>query len=1285
MKINPALFKYFHFSKPVNIFTRFLLVSYCIVLISCPGQAQTKYLSGNYWIENYGKKEGLPEDVVIDVIQDRKGYMWIATPYNMVRFDGYQFKVYSSHKQFPDLYIHFAAGMVQDAEGIIWMPTIEKGLFSFDPATGKFSRFFAEATINPLSNNKVTAIIPDDDDNLWVGTADGLNLLTKNSGRIEIKQFNTPNPARLLKALDKILLQSKALAGFEKVGNEEKKISAIEIKEPTKLFVACMGEISDGMADYGWIEDDKGTRVWTMDDAKCVAAGGATKNRLQLDVVTLTPGKYKVFYQTDDSHSWNKWNEDAPKRPDLWGIQLFKLEPILTDSIEILLKSILENQSLHGSIITALLKKSKNSLWATTNAGLEKLNIEAVAKNKMTSEKIALSPNFYPTYYLLVLDSSRLILEGYIYNPQNKKTTIGSLIYDHAKDTFQLNDEGFLTYTSPTAKGFVRDKHKNYWMGSFINPGDGLYISDEGGDVPTFKKLDIRLPELRKAGKPYDQIWSTYEDRSGYIWVCTRGNGLFKIKTRKVPVRYTTIAIPGNDTTKLIFNQIKEDASGNIWLNTKDKGIFEYNRKTKQSTYFPQKNKTQPNSFIYSANESASIISENNQNAKYNSDNAAFKPLPIKIPDTLKLLTIDDNGNYWAVAKNRSAQDFFIFDGNKFQPVHFDSSVSKLGFSRNVHIGRNGNVWISPAFEGVQLYKLDNQTKKLHFVKRYLPEGVDVFDIYEDENGLVWGGTYDNGLIRMDPKTNSFKSFTRDEGAPSNFVRKIVPLNNKIWIITDLGTAFFNKETQTFSTNKELDDYIEQNTGPESFRSFSDNGYSDLAIKTQSGEIAFIARDGFCIFNPDDIPLDSVKPIVQISQLMVGGQPIEFEKAGDNNILRLKYNQNNLEIEYVGLQYDQPAKNKYSYLLKGANKDWVLAGTERIARYSNLPPGDYEFYLMAANADGIWSNSKKMFAFTILPPWWKTWWAYSLYALLIIAAIWSFIAFRSRWLKKENILLEAKVEDRTLQLNQSYENLKATQSQLIQSEKMASLGELTAGIAHEIQNPLNFVNNFSEVNKELIAEMREEIAKGNYEEVNALAKDVEANEEKINHHGKRADAIVKGMLQHSRTSNSIKESTDINALADEYFRLAYHGLRAKDKSFNATLKTDFDESIGKINIIAQDIGRVILNLITNAFYAVDEKKKHQSGAQTDYEPTVAVKTKKMGDKILISVKDNGNGISQKVLDKIFQPFFTTKPTGKGTGLGLSLAYDIAKAHGGEIRVETKEGDGTEFIIQLPIV
>jgi len=302
------------------------------------------------------------------------------------------------------------------------------------------------------------------------------------------------------------------------------------------------------------------------------------------------------------------------------------------------------------------------------------------------------------------------------------------------------------------------------------------------------------------------------------------------------------------------------------------------------------------------------------------------------------------------------------------------------------------------------------------------------------------------------------------------------------------------------------------------------------------------------------------------------------------------------------------------------------------------------------------------------------------YVLLAGLGIFLFIAIllwrNSQQRKKANDLLWKQKNE----LESALTTLRTTQKQLVQSEKMASLGELTAGIAHEIQNPLNFINNFAEVNSELIQELKEELEKGNKLEAQTLAGTIDENEQKIIFHGKRADSIVKGMLQHSRSGSGTKELTDINTLCEEYLRLAYHGLRAKDKSFNAKFETQFDDRVGKIKIQTQDIGRVILNLINNAFYAVSERKKLNL---PEYEPTVTVSTKRLNDTVEISVKDNGNGIPPKILDKIFHPFFTTKPTGQGTGLGLSISYDIIKAHGGEIKINTEENKGTEFVIILP--
>ena len=301
--------------------------------------------------------------------------------------------------------------------------------------------------------------------------------------------------------------------------------------------------------------------------------------------------------------------------------------------------------------------------------------------------------------------------------------------------------------------------------------------------------------------------------------------------------------------------------------------------------------------------------------------------------------------------------------------------------------------------------------------------------------------------------------------------------------------------------------------------------------------------------------------------------------------------------------------------------------------------------------------------------------------LLIALGLFLLLAFiltrNNRQKERANELLS----EQKGRVENSLAELKSAQAQLVQREKMASLGELTAGIAHEIQNPLNFINNFSELNKELIEEASLAKAGGNQQEFNDLLATLKENQEKINQHGQRADAIVKGMLQHSRSNAGLKEPSNINALADEYLRLAYHGMRTKDKSFNATLQTNFDNAIGQVNIVPQDIGRVLLNLYNNAFYAIQEKKRLLNG---DYDPTLLLSTMKEGSMVHISVKDNGPGISKNVVDKIFQPFFTTKPAGQGTGLGLSMSYDIVKAHGGEFTVETKEGEGAEFVVRIPI-
>jgi signal transduction histidine kinase len=404
------------------------------------------------------------------------------------------------------------------------------------------------------------------------------------------------------------------------------------------------------------------------------------------------------------------------------------------------------------------------------------------------------------------------------------------------------------------------------------------------------------------------------------------------------------------------------------------------------------------------------------------------------------------------------------------------------------------------------------------------------------------------------------------------------------------------------------------------------------------------------------------------SSLYYSKKTLELDRA-----LRYKNVGNAYKILYKSYELKNNKDSAYKYLgLAFAAHD--SADTETLASLTNFQKLSFNNQLRLNDLE----KEKELIQTKIR--------TYVLLAVVVVFILLTIIFYRNyRQKRKANHLLHEQKEEIEAQrdeLGRAFEELKVTQNQLVQREKMASLGELTAGIAHEIQNPLNFVNNFSEVSAELLEEMDAELNKGDIAEAKAIGADLKQNIEKINHHGKRADFIVKGMLEHSRTSKSEKQLTDLNVLCDEFLKLSYHGLRAKDKSFNAELVTHFEENLPKANVSQQDMGRVMVNLFNNAFYAVRQKVKT---AGDGYKPEVTVTTSKNNGELLISVKDNGNGIPDAIKDKIMQPFFTTKPTGEGTGLGLSLSYDIVvKGHGGSISVESKQGDGSEFVVSLPI-
>ena len=896
---------------------------------------------------------------------------------------------------------------------------------------------------------------------------------------------------------------------------------------------------------------------------------------------------------------------------------------------------------------------------------------------------------------------------------------------------------------SNKVRAMFEDSKGNFWVGT---DGDGLHIMNRKNG--TFERLTydplhpekLSRPPVEK-GKEYDHITFIAEDVSGKIWIGTYAEGIvcynpgtkkldhFNSDDKKRPKGYTDNSTWGIyiskdgvvwitdehsdlfrvDPLQTGFSEVKmeergspihflEDSAGNLWMTLNEGGLLMVNPKSNERKRFEHN----PNDSFSISSDYGTLIQQRadgqmwvgtwNGKNLFNPKTGRFKRAYYnpeingqnQVTNAVFGLLETKNEIYFGVGIVLNVQNKTTGIITRYTNNPRDTnSISPGGVLSLVNNG-DGNIWMSVYNEDSSTLELFNTgTKKF----RHYLRGMIIWDVFKSTDGSIWVGT-SKGLYRRNNSQDSFFQVAR-EGSEFNKARvKSITedADKNIWGISTLGVFMFNP------FKNELNIYGDK------FGVFDVGALAyESTYKANNGELFFANPHGYYKCFPKDV-FNPVPPEILITDFKINGYSIKRDSGElngnaleDAKEITLTHNENKIAIDFAGIHYADPENNIHQYKLEGYESEWRDVREEKTAYYFNMPPGHYVFRVKATSSYGV--KAEKSIKIIVLPPWWLTWWAYTFYVILFAIAVWSFIKWRIKALQKEKIILEEKVANRTKELKEEKElvestlsELKVTQAQLIQSEKMASLGELTAGIAHEIQNPLNFVNNFSELSSELMDEMNSELQKGEYDEAKLIAGDIKRNLEKINHHGRRAGDIVKGMLQHSRVSTGVKEPTDINALAAEYLRLAYHGLKAKNKEFNAILKTDLDNSlsadeagIGKINIVPQDIGRVLLNLYNNAFYAVNERA---SSAVQPYEPTVSVTTKNMGDKIAITVADNGNGIPQKIIDKIFQPFFTTKPTGQGTGLGLSLSYDIIKVHGGEIKVNTNEGEGTEFLVLL---
>jgi signal transduction histidine kinase/ligand-binding sensor domain-containing protein len=828
----------------------------------------------------------------------------------------------------------------------------------------------------------------------------------------------------------------------------------------------------------------------------------------------------------------------------------------------------------------------------------------------------------------------------------------GVLLYDMKQDRFfnyQYNeyDEGSLV-TENAIRSMLLDRSGTLWFGTW---GDG--VSQLSPALQKFTHYK-HLPG-EKDGLPDSWITGITEDVQGNIWIGTKAGGLAKFNPRNYSFEhhFEEFTKPADNPTEITY--VYYDSRDNLWIGTYADALYRYDPKSGRKTHYPKG--TSPRSV---SQKRISAIAElapgeilvstygGGLNV-YNYYSDSFRQYlndpddSTSIPDNQIWIPFSgDDGNYYV--GGNSVAGLIRFNPKTEQ---FSEPLTRPNFNTFLISAKNseGRIFIDALSFGLSELNLKDTITVQPLTDRAGNRIVGGESIALDDQDNIWLGTT-NGLVKYDPKTKDLVRYDPDDGLQ--------------------GFDF----------------------------------YRFAAYASSSGTMYFGGLNGMNTFNPEEIKLSDCQPPVVLTGFKLFQESLEIGEDSPlkKNILltekiELKHNENDFSISFSGLDFSNPHKIQYKYMLVNHDEDWIDAGNFPAAGYTNMDPGSYTFHVKSTNADGVWNDNITSLDIIINAPWWQTTAAFFGYGIFIIIVIFLIDRYQRRRLREKERARAREIElAQAREIEQAYEELKATQKQLIHSEKMASLGELTAGIAHEIQNPLNFINNFSEVNSELIYELNEEIDKGDLNEAKSIARDIAQNEQKISHHGKRADSIVKGMLQHSRSSNGQKVPTDINALADEYLRLSYHGLRAKDKSFNAEFKLEADESLPKANVVPQDIGRVLLNLINNAFYAVSTKASAM--ANKSFKPTVVVSTKLLkpsaedqGDQehMEISVKDNGDGIPDSVKDKIYQPFFTTKPTGEGTGLGLSMSYDIiTKGHGGNLRVESKETEGTEFIIVLPI-
>jgi signal transduction histidine kinase/ligand-binding sensor domain-containing protein len=1264
------------------------LITSLVLFISC--LSSLSYAQRNYLFENISVPEGLSNSNVNYFFQDSNGFLWISTSDGLNRYDGNNVKVYKNDpNDSTTIPTNDCYAIAEDADGFIWIGASNNIISKFDPKNETFQRYHVETSgINTISY--FYSAFLDSKGELWFGTTNlGIQKFNKSKNKFELVHLDDSNKnAQWGNVFSITELKNRNIIVADYA-------NGIKIyNERLNLFQPYYLKANFSPIEIQVIFEDASGDIWLGGNAKVIKYSpeyGTTENYDVFGPSKDNKGGYQVtgIVQDVDGYIW----------VGVWSHGLCRID-VATKNFQNIDYGSANSDIAQRIVLQQMIKDKYGVIWiATLGNGITKF------------DPLREPFNFYKFINKEAANSNANLLNVIAGLPQSNEITLGTsekglFTYDlenHKSDNLNFLKEKL---NAPDGRiniqGLAVDNTGNKW---FAYNNLGLHKIDKNNLLST-----IKSPNKNKTTTYF--INSINIDLSGNIWMASR-HGFEKYDPSRDQYSYlpTIMNKMMSDHLKQRIHGITESGEPIVSILKVGEAL---NLEKSFSLSHDQKvliiglGEGEMTNTGVGLGDNGSLLSKDGKTIwsmsdlfKTFNDGGGFKNrialgcLNLKKGDYKITYATDVGHSYgnWNVnpppdslwygiqVLSLNESDFDIINqmneketsSDRFMPMEVGTSIvcSKK---------YNNTLWLGSRLSG--LFKYDLSTGNF---KQYNFDNKNVYSlnnyinyIFEDSEGIVWVATA-NSLLRLDPSTEKIDKFEQKDGLPSNQINSIIEdLDGDLWISTSAGLSKLNKKLPKDKWN---------------FVNFDvQDGLQNLSVSEASwiskdGEIFLGGIDGFTYFYPGKI--NEVKPDIVIEDIKISDVSLKSDSAAiklkksitELEDLNLSYTQNNISFEFASVHYSRSEKNKIIYKLEGFDTHWI--STDRnFASYTNLAPGEYTFMVKGSNGDGIWNEKGKSIKLYINPPWWRTTSAYVGYLFLFAFLVFGVDRFqRRRLIEKERALAKEKEFEQAKEIEKAYNKLKNTQTQLIHAEKMASLGELTAGIAHEIKNPLNFINNFSEISGELISEIEEELEKNNRNEVLATLDDLKQNLDKINQHGKRADSIVKGMLLHSRGTSGEKTLTDINDLLDQYVNLAYHGMRATNKEFNIIIEKDYDESLEKINVVPQDISRVFLNIINNACYAAFDKKKKSN--DENFSPTLKISTRNLNGKVEIRIADNGNGIPKDIIDKIFQPFFTTKPTGEGTGLGLSLSYDIVtKQHGGELELESEEGKYTEFTISL---